>query len=247
MNFSNITLGLDALTQKSIRELQNDMENYKLLEIEPKEFLIYFCRPNILSSLFINQIIGLGPKAIYDFQENIFKYTKEYLKELINIEDATFSYNPEIFPLIISISVSDMVLCNIDIFNKKIEILENFYFKDILEAVQNLNDEKVLLEKEFDKFYNYAQNPYLYKNKENSTLKNMDIMLSSLKKNNKYKAKYENECILIKEKIMQIDMELEEYFLIENTLRKNMIHVSYYQNRISERICKHLKYTIIKN
>ena len=28
MNFSNITLGLDALTQKSIRELQNDMENH---------------------------------------------------------------------------------------------------------------------------------------------------------------------------------------------------------------------------
>ena len=149
MEFSNITNGLNALTEKSINELISDMNNYKLLEVDTKNFLIFFCRQNILSSLFIQQISTLGTKAIIDFQENTFNFVKVYLEQLIGIDNLTFSYNPDIYPLIISVSLSDMVLCNIDIFNKKIEILENFYFKDILECVQKLSDEKLELEKLF--------------------------------------------------------------------------------------------------
>lgn len=249
MEYSNITLGLNALTEKNINEIKYDMENYKLLETDTKNFLIHFCRKNILSSLFINQIINLGPKAIMDFQENTFIFVKDYFNQLIAIDNMSFSYNPDVYPLIISIYVSDMILCNIDIFNKNVEILENFYFKDIVEAVQKLNDEKVELETQFQKYSEYANDSMsLLKDDTNASfLKNLDIMTSSVRKKNKYKIEYEQKCFDIINRINEINADLEEYFIIEQSLRKNMIHFSYYQNRIADRLSRHLKYTITKN
>ena len=248
MEFSNITIGLNALTEKNINELRYDMDNYKLLETDTKNFLIYFCRNNILSSLFMQQISNLGMKAIMDFQENTFNFVKIYFEQLIGIDDLNITYNPDVYPLIMSISISDMVLCNIDIFNKTVEILEDFYFKDILSCVQKLNDEKLELEKQFNKYSEYAiDSMSILKENDMSFLKNLDIMASSLKKNNKYKVKYEQECNDISNRIYQIDNELEEYYLIESNLRKNMMHLNYYQTRIADRISRHLNYKVIKN
>lgn len=248
MEFSNVTIGLNALTEKNINELRYDMDNYKLLETDTKNFLIYFCRNNILSSLFMQQISNLGMKAIMDFQENTFNFVKIYFEQLIGIDDLNITYNPDVYPLIMSISISDMVLCNIDIFNKTVEILEDFYFKDILSCVQKLNDEKLELEKQFNKYSEYAiDSMSILKENDMSFLKNLDIMASSLKKNNKYKVKYEQECNDISNRIYQIDNELEEYYLIESNLRKNMMHLNYYQTRIADRISRHLKYKVIKN
>lgn len=248
MEFSNITIGLNALTEKNINELRYDMDNYKLLETDTKNFLIYFCRNNILSSLFMQQISNLGIKAIMDFQENTFNFVKIYFEQLIGIDDLNITYNPDVYPLIMSISISDMVLCNIDIFNKTVEILEDFYFKDILSCVQKLNDEKLELEKQFNKYSEYAiDSMSILKENDMSFLKNLDIMASSLKKNNKYKVKYEQECNDISNRIYQIDNELEEYYLIESNLRKNMMHLNYYQTRIADRISRHLNYKVIKN
>ena len=248
MEFSNITIGLNALTEKNINELRYDMDNYKLLETDTKNFLIYFCRNNILSSLFMQQISNLGVKAVMDFQENTFNFVKIYLEQLIGIDDLSFTYNPNVYPLIISISISDMILCNIDIFNKTIEVLEDFYFKDIITCVQKLNDEKLELEKQFNKYNEYAiDSMSILKENDMSFLKNLDVMASSLKKNNKYKAMYEKECSEIANRIYQIDNELEEYYLIESNLRKNMMHLNYYQTRISDRISRHLNYKVIKN
>ena len=87
----------------------------------------------------------------------------------------------------------------------------------------------------------------ILKENDMSFLKNLDIMASSLKKNNKYKVKYEQECNDISNRIYQIDNELEEYYLIESNLRKNMMHLNYYQTRIADRISRHLKYKVIKN
>ena len=224
------------------------MDNYKLLETDTKNFLIYFCRNNILSSLFMQQISNLGMKAIMDFQENTFNFVKIYFEQLIGIDDLNITYNPDVYPLIMSISISDMVLCNIDIFNKTVEILEDFYFKDILSCVQKLNDEKLELEKQFNKYSEYAiDSMSILKENDMSFLKNLDIMASSLKKNNKYKVKYEQECNDISNRIYQIDNELEEYYLIESNLRKNMMHLNYYQTRIADRISRHLNYKVIKN
>lgn len=248
MEFSNVTIGLNALTEKNINELRYDMDNYKLLETDTKNFLIYFCRNNILSSLFMQQISNLSMKAIMDFQENTFNFVKIYFEQLIGIDDLNITYNPDVYPLIMSISISDMVLCNIDIFNKTVEILEDFYFKDILSCVQKLNDEKLELEKQFNKYSEYAiDSMSILKENDMSFLKNLDIMASSLKKNNKYKVKYEQECNDISNRIYQIDNELEEYYLIESNLRKNMMHLNYYQARIADRISRHLKYKVIKN
>ena len=248
MEFSNITIGLNALTEKNINELRYDMDNYKLLETDTKNFLIYFCRNNILSSLFMQQISNLGIKAIMDFQENTFNFVKIYFEQLIGIDDLNITYNPDVYPLIMSISISDMILCNIDIFNKTVEILEDFYFKDILSCVQKLNDEKLELEKQFNKYSEYAiDSMSILKENDMSFLKNLDIMASSLKKNNKYKVKYEQECNDISNRIYQIDNELEEYYLIESNLRKNMMHLNYYQTRIADRISRHLNYKVIKN
>lgn len=248
MEFSNITIGLNALTEKNINELRYDMDNYKLLETDTKNFLIYFCRNNILSSLFMQQISNLGMKAIMDFQENTFNFVKIYFEQLIGIDDLNITYNPDVYPLIMSISISDMILCNIDIFNKTVEILEDFYFKDILSCVQKLNDEKLELEKQFNKYSEYAiDSMSILKENDMSFLKNLDIMASSLKKNNKYKVKYEQECNDISNRIYQIDNELEEYYLIESNLRKNMMHLNYYQTRIADRISRHLNYKVIKN
>ena len=248
METSNIMIGLNALTEKSIKDLNYDMDNYKLLETDTKSFLIYFCRPNILSSLFIQQISNLGVKAIMDFQENTFNFVKIYLEQLIGIDNLSFSYNPNVYPLIISVSLSDMILCNIDIFNKTIEVLEDFYFKDIFSCVQKLNDEKIELEKQFNKYNEYTiDSMNILKENEMSFFKSLDVMTSSLKKNNKYKAKYEQECNSILDKIYQIDTELEEYYVIEANLRKNMLHLNYYQNRIADRISRHLNYKITKN
>ena len=248
MEFSNVTIGLNALTEKNINELRYDMDNYKLLETDTKNFLIYFCRNNILSSLFMQQISNLSMKAIMDFQENTFNFVKIYFEQLIGIDDLNITYNPDVYPLIMSISISDMVLCNIDIFNKTVEILEDFYFKDISSCVQKLNDEKLELEKQFNKYSEYAiDSMSILKENDMSFLKNLDIMASSLKKNNKYKVKYEQECNDISNRIYQIDNELEEYYLIESNLRKNMMHLNYYQTRIADRISRHLKYKVIKN
>ena len=248
MEFSNITIGLNALTEKNINELRYDMDNYKLLETDTKNFLIYFCRNNILSSLFMQQISNLGMKAIMDFQENTFNFVKIYFEQLIGIDDLNITYNPDVYPLIMSISISDMILCNIDMFNKTVEILEDFYFKDILSCVQKLNDEKLELEKQFNKYSEYAiDSMSILKENDMSFLKNLDIMASSLKKNNKYKVKYEQECNDISNRIYQIDNELEEYYLIESNLRKNMMHLNYYQTRIADRISRHLNYKVIKN
>lgn len=248
MEYSNITIGLTALTEKNINELRYDMDNYKLLETDTKNFLIYFCRNNILSSLFMQQISNLGVKAIMDFQENTFNFVKIYLEQLIGIDDLNITYNPDVYPLILSVSISDMVLCNIDIFNKTVEILEDFYFKDIMDCVQKLNNEKLELEKQFNKYSEYAiDSMNILKENDMSFLKNLDIMASSLKKNNKYKAKYEQECNDIANRIYQIDNELEEYYLIESNLRKNMMHLNYYQTRIVDRISRHLNYKVIKN
>ena len=248
MEFSNVTIGLNALTEKNINELRYDMDNYKLLETDTKNFLIYFCRNNILSSLFMQQISNLSMKAIMDFQDNTFNFVKIYFEQLIGIDDLNITYNPDVYPLIMSISISDMVLCNIDIFNKTVEILEDFYFKDILSCVQKLNDEKLELEKQFNKYSEYAiDSMSILKENDMSFLKNLDIMASSLKKNNKYKVKYEQECNDISNRIYQIDNELEEYYLIESNLRKNMMHLNYYQTRIADRISRHLKYKVIKN
>lgn len=249
MEYSSITLGLNALTEKNINEMKYDMDNYKLLETDTKNFLIYFCRKNILSSLFVTQIVNLGPKAVMDFQENTFIFVKDFLNELIAIDNMKFSYNPDVYPLIISVYVSDMILCNIDIFNKNIEVLDNFYFKDIIEAVQKLNDEKIELENQFAKYSEYANNSMsLLKEDSNASfLKNLDIMTSSVRKKNKYKVEYEQKCFEIIERINEINVDLEEYFIIEQNLRKNMIHFSYYQNRIIDRLSRHLKYTVTKN
>lgn len=250
MNFSDITMGLENLTAKSIRELHNDMENYKLLEIDTKEFLINFFRKDITSSLFINQIITFSPKAVCDFQEHTFNYVKDYLSNLISIEGLTFSYNPNVFPLIITVSLSEMILCNIDIFNKKVEVLEDFYFKDIIDAVEKLNNEKIELEKEYEKFNRYSIDSMelLKDNKDMNMLQSMDVIISSArKKKNKYKAQSQQQCILILDKIAEINMELEEYYLIESTLRKNMLSVNYYQSKIADRLARNLGYTVIKN
>lgn len=250
MNFSEITLGLENLTNTNIRQLHNDMENYKLIEIDTKEFLIQFFRKDIISSLFINQILLFSPKAVYDFQEHIFNHVKDYLSNLINIEGLSFSYDPNKFPLIITVSLSEMVLCYIDIFNKNIETLDKFYFKDIIEGVSKLNDEKLNLEKEYEKYNRYYLNPMelLKDNKDIDMLKSIDIMISSArKKKNKYKKESQQQCMLILEQISKINMELEEYYLIENTLRKNMISIYYYQNKITDRISRHLRYTVTKN
>lgn len=250
MNFSNTTMGLENLTNMNIRELQNDMENYKLLEIDTREFLIHFCRKDILSSLFINQILSFSPKAVLDFQEHTFKYVKDYLNNLINIEGISFSYAPDKFPLIITISLSEMILCNIDIFNKKIEILNEFYFKDLIDEVKKLNDEKIALEKEYEKFSRYSTDSMeLLKDKKDlNMLQSMDIVISStLIKKNKYKKESEQQCIYILDRISEINIELEEYYMIENTLRKNMTTINYYQNKIADRISSNLRYTIINN
>lgn len=250
MNFSEITLGLENLTNTNIKQLHYDMENYKLIEIDTKEFLIQFFRKDIMSSLFINQILLFSPKAVYDFQEHIFNHVKFYLNNLINIEGLSFSYDPNKFPLIITVSLSEMVLCHIDIFNKNIEVLDKFYFKDIIEGVSKLNDEKLNLEKEYEKYNRYYLNPMelLKDNKDTNILKSMDIMISSVRnKKNKYKKESQQQCILILEQISKINMELEEYYLIESTLRKNMMSIYYYQNKITDRMSRHLKYTVTKN
>lgn len=250
MYFSDVTIGLENLTNKSVRELYNDMENYKLLEIDTKEFLIHFFRKDIISSLFINQIISFSPKAVCDFQEHTFNYVKDYLSNLINIEGLTFSYDPNIFPFIITVSLSEMVLCHIDIFNKNLEVLEDFYFKDIIDAVTELNNEKMALEKEYEKFSRYSLDSMelLKDNKDINMLQSIDIIISSTrKKNNKYKNESQQQCMLILDRISEINMELEEYYLIENTLRKNMLSINYYQNKIVDRISRNLRYTITKN
>lgn len=250
MNFSNVTIGLENLTNKSIRDLHGDMENYKLLETDTKEFLIHFFRKDIASSLFVNQILMFSTKAVYDFQEHTFNYVKDYLSSLINIEGLNFSYNPDIFPFVITVSLSEMVLCNIDIFNKNVEVLEEFYFKDIVDAVEKLNNEKIALEKEYEKFNRYSIDSMemLKDNKDINMLQSIDIIVSSTrKKKNKYKAESQQQCIAILDKIAEINMELEEYYLIESTLRKNMLSINYYQNKIVDRISRNLRYTITKN
>ena len=129
----------------------------------------------------MQQISNLSMKAIMDFQENTFNFVKIYFEQLIGIDDLNITYNPDVYPLIMSISISDMVLCNIDIFNKTVEILEDFYFKDILSCVQKLNDEKLELEKQFNKYSEYAiDSMSILKENDMSFLKNLDIMASSL-------------------------------------------------------------------
>lgn len=250
MNFSEIAIGLENLTNKSIRDLRSDMENYKLLETDTKEFLIHFFRKDIISSLFMNQILSFSTKAVYDFQEHTFKYVKEYFSNLINIEGLTFSYDPNVFPFIITVSLSEMILCNIDIFNKNIEVLEDYYFKDIIDAVTKLNDEKVALEKEYEKFNRYSIDSMklLKDNKDMNMLQSIDVIVSSArKKRNKYKAESQQQCLLILDRISEINIELEDYYLIESTLRKNMLSINYYQNKIVDRISRNLRYTVTKN
>lgn len=250
MNFSNITIGLENLTNKSINELHNDMENYKLLETDTKKFLINFFRKDIISSLFINQIIQFSPKAVYDFQEHTFNYVKKYLDSLISIDGLVYSYNPNEFPFIITISLSEMVLCKINIFNKEVEVLYEFYFKDIKEIVSQLNNEKVALEKEYEKHNRYAINSMelLKDNQDMNILQSIDIIISSTKKNkNKYKNKHQQKCLLILDKIAKIKLELEDYSIIEATIRKNMISINYYQDKIVDRIVRNLNYRVIKN
>lgn len=249
MEFSNTMLGMEKLTYQSSYELSFDLENYRLLEINTKDFLIHFFRKDILNSLFIYQIEKFSVQAVYDFQEHIFQNVKEYLNTLLNIDGLAFSYTPQPLPFIINISISGMVLCNLDIFNKKIEILNEFYFKDIFDAVNRLNEEKLVLEKEYDKNNRYSINSMeiLKDNQDLNMLKSLDIMMSSVKKNNKYKNQSQQNCEEILNKIYKINMDLEEYLLIENTLRKNMLSINYYQNKISDRISRHLHYTIIYN
>lgn len=250
MTLSNITIGIENLTDQSIRQLKIDMDNYKLIETDTKEFLIHFFRKDIQRSLFINQIANYSNKAVVDFQEHIFYYVTTYLKTLLNIEGLTFSYNRDTFPIIISISLSDLVLCNIDIFNKRIEILEEFYYKDIHDTINTLNDKKLKLEKKYEKYNLYSINSMeLLKDKKNLTMiKSIDIVLSSkIKKKNKYKIEYNNKCIDILTEISNINLELNECYMIEETLRKNMLSIKYYQDRISDRICRTLYYSTIKN
>lgn len=250
MEHSDIILGLEVLTRKSIDELNRDMENYKLLETNIKDFLIHFFRKDIESSVFIRQIFMLSPKAVSDFQEHIFIHVREYFNELINIEGISFSYNPEVFPLIISISLSEMILCNIDIYGKKIEILEDYYFRDIITEINKLNNEKDELLKKYEQFNRYANNTMdlLKDNKDMNILQSIDVIISSSrKKKNKYKAENEAQCMIIESRIMEINKELEEYFLIESVLRKNMLSINYYQNKIADRLSKNLLYKVVKN
>lgn len=249
MEFSSVVLGLETLTSKNIQEMHNDMNNYKTLEIDTKEFLIHFFRKDILESLFIKQILIFGPKAVNDFQEHTFKYVREYMSSLINIDGLTFSFNPNEFPSKISIYLSEMILCNVDIYNKKVEVLDEYYFEDIIKEKQRLYNERNNLLKEYEKFNRYSINSMelLKDNKDISMLQSIDIMISSgKKKNNKYKNESKHQCMLIESKIHEIDLELEEYIMIENTLRKNMLSINYYQNRIADRLSRNLKYTIIK-
>lgn len=249
MQYSNITLGLCNLTEKSINELYNDLENYKLLETDTKLFLLNFFRKDILESLFIRQICTFSPKAIYDFQENIFINVRQYLNSMFNIEGLTFSYNKNEFPLKIEISLSEMLLCTLDIYNKRIEILEEYYFKDITNGLNKLELEKNNLLEEYSKYSRYASNnmELLKDSSDKSITKNLDIMLSSMKKKNKYKAENLQKCLEIENRINEINLEMQEYYLIESVLRKNMMSINYYQNKISERISRNLHYEVVKN
>lgn len=250
MNFSPIILGLENITEKNIRQLNFDLENYKLSEIEAKEFLIRFFRKDIEKSLFVSQIFELGEKAVFDFQEHIFNYTINYFKELINIDGISFSYDKNIFPLTIDISLAEMILCKIHIFSKQIEILENYYFKDVHETISNLNKEKEILLDEYSKLQKYESNTMeLLKDDSNlNALKSLDIIVSSMRKNkNKYKAEIQQQCFLIETRVAQIDLEVEECLLIESSIKKSMLSINYYQNKISDRLSRNLKYTIYKN
>lgn len=249
MKYSNILLGLEKLTSTSINEMHTDMYNFKLIETDTEEFLIQFCRKNIIDSLFIYQIVNYSEQAKNDFQEYIFHYVTEYLKLLINIDGLTFNYNQNEFPLIIQVLWSNLEICQIDIFNKKVEILEEIYFKEINDSIDSLNKKKIELEKEYEKFNKYSINPVEIIKDDNDLhlLQKTDIILAKYRKKNKYKIKNYNKCVEILNQISEIDLEINEYLLMEESLRKNMLSITYNQNKISDRLSNHLKYKIIKN
>lgn len=250
MDYSNITIGLENLTNKSIKELSTDMYNYKLLEVDSGEFLKLFFRDGIENSLFIRQIYMFSPKAVQDFQENIFLNIKEYFNSLIGIEGLNFNCDVSSFPLVIDVSKSEITLCKIDIFNKKVEVLEEYYFKDVREELSRLNKELELLLEEYARFDRYSVNSMeiLKDNKELGMLQSIDIMVSSArKKKNKYKMDSLNQCAIIEQRVAEINLEIEDCLLIESTIKKNMLSISYYQNKIVDRLSRNLKYSVIKN
>lgn len=250
MNFSNTVAGISKLTDSSIRQLNSDLENYMLSETNTKEFLIYFFRNNIENSLFVKQILNFGEKALLDFQEHIFIQSTSYFKELVNIDGLSFSYDKNIFPLVIDVSISKIILCKIYVFEKKIEVLENFYFKDIRENIEKLRIEKEKLLDEYMKLQKYENNTLdLIKDDTNSTmLKSVDILVASMRKNkNKYKIELQNRCVDIEIRVHNIDLEIEEYLLIEASIKKSMLSIGFYQNKICDRIVRNLNYTTYKN
>lgn len=250
MSYSNITMGLENLTFKNIVELERDLEVYKMLETNPEVFLKMFFRPNIESSLFITQIKKFSEKAMWDFQENILIHTEEYFKKIIGIDGIEIKGDIKKFPLVLSVYKLDIELVKIYIYDKKVVILENCFFEDIYKDIETLEKRKALLLEEYNKYYRYSVNSMemLKDDTDMKFIKTVDIAISSLRKNkNKYKMESNQKCLELEEEINSVDIDIEDLLSIEQDIRKNLLSISYYQSKISDRLNKYLNYNIYKD
>lgn len=249
MNYSEITNSIESLTLASNQMLNQDLENFKLLEVDIDEFMLKFFRPNILNSYFIFQVCNLGQQAIYDYQTHTHKYIEKYIKKLTGISDISYNYNPYEINSIVEISLGDMPICYIDFYDKKIFKLDKYYYMEIDNEIDELLKEKEIIEKKYDKISTYSNNPLLLLSEDKTKLEKLNIIISSTNpmKKNKYKSLYNNESQEMLEALVSINDSIDSCLLSKSILEKQIINIKYIQSRVIDRITNKLKFTIIDN
>lgn len=249
MKYSEITNSLENLTLESHYILNQDLENFKLLETDTYEFIRNFFRPNILNSYFIFQVYNLGQEAVYDFQTHMHSYLEQYIKKITGISDINYNYNTYEINSVIELSLGDLPLCYIDLYNKQILKLDKYYYAEIDSEIELLLKEKEIVEQKYEKANKYSNNPLLLLKEDNSGLEKLNVLVSSASpiKKNKYKKQFNNESQELLEALISINDSIDSCLLSKSILEKQIINSRYIQSRIIDRITSKLKFTIIEN
>lgn len=219
---------MNKLYLDSKKELDLSYDAINLVDIDFKRFLLDFFYNDTNKNLFLTRIFYEGESSIKSFQEYIFKKCTVYFYNLFNIDDLSFRYDSSIPLSNIDIVLSDSIIASINIYYKSVILHESSFFEVIDEGI--LEKEKKI--KELNKKYNH-------------NLKNINDS-----KFNKFINKSKNKEIInniemISNELLYAEDELSELLITRNIIERNMVNIKYFQDKISNRITRDLKYNVM--
>lgn len=236
------------ITYTTQNSLANSLEIFLEIENDTKNFLNNFFQGEVNKNFFLTQVFYYGDECIYKFQEKVFYEAVKYFTTLINIEGAIFSYNSSIFMSNIAVIVEETEICHIDIFRKQIILINQSYFTEIDNRINELEESNTKLSKQIAKETSYYKNPTKkIRNNHKSTLQS-SIKLIGNKTIMKGKFKKEQREIINN---LSLELSLNEdkiskLLITRFSMEKNMQNIQYYQHRVVERVTSNLKYSIIE-